>query len=89
MQAKAEAEHLKRASEGAEVPSLELAALQAKLGSLAAKHEEALGKLAQAAAAQEAAEAARETAITEAQMHQHHARSHAIRCAGLFNLTAM
>lgn len=82
MQAKAEAEHLKRASEGAEVPSLQLAALQAKLGALAAKHEEALGKLAQAADAQEAAEAAREAAVAEAQTRQQHARTHAIRCAG-------
>ena len=64
------------------MPGLELAALQAKLGALAAKHEEALGKLAQAANAQEAAEAAREAAAAEAQTHQQHARSHAIRCAG-------
>ena len=80
MQARAEAEHLKRSSEGQEVPGLELAALQAKFGALAAKHEEALGKLAQMAAAREAAEAAREAAAGEAQTHQQHARSHAIRC---------
>lgn len=83
VQAKAEAEYLKRSSEGQEVPGLELAALQAKFGALAAKHEEALGKLAQLAAAREAAEAAREAAAGEAHTHQQHARSHAIRCCGI------
>jgi len=73
VQARAEAERLKRSSEGQEVPSLELAALQAKCGALAAKHEEALGKLAQMAAAKEAA-------TSEAHTHQQHARGHAIRC---------
>ena len=80
VQARAEAEHLKRSSEGQEVPGLELAALQAKFGAMAAKHEEALGKLAQMAAAKEAAEAAREAAASEAHTHQQHARTTAIRC---------
>ena len=86
MQARAEAEHLKRSSEGQEVPGLEQAALQAKYGALAAKHEEALGKLAQMAATKEAAEAAREAAASEAQTHQQHARTHAIRCACSANI---
>lgn len=80
VQARAEAEHLKRSSEGQEVPGLEMAALQAKFGALAAKHEEALGKLTQMAAAKEAAEAAKEAAASEAHTHQQHARTHAIRC---------
>ncbi len=80
VQARAEAEHLKRSSEGQEVPGLEMAALQAKFGALASKHEEALGKLAQMAAAKEAAEAAKEAAASEAHTHQQHARTHAIRC---------
>ena len=55
--------------------------MQAKFGALAAKHEEALGKLTQMAAAKEAAEAAKEAAASEAHTHQQHARTHAIRCA--------
>lgn len=81
MQAKAEADHYRRSSEEEEVPSVELAALLAKHGALAAKHEEALGKLAQMAAAKAAAEAAREAASSEAHTNQQHARTHAIRCS--------
>ena len=81
MQAKAEADHFRRSSEEEEVPSVELAALLAKHGALAAKHEEALGKLAQMAAAKAAAEAAREAASSEAHTNQQHARTHAIRCS--------
>ena len=65
---------------------MELAALHAKYGALAAKHEEALGKLVQIAAAKEAAEAAREAASSEAHTNQQHARTHAIRCSARIHL---
>jgi len=78
-----EAEQLRRSSVDQEVPGQELAALQAKFGAMAAKHEEALGKLAALQAAKEAAESAKSTAIAEAATHQQSARSHAIRYAEL------
>lgn len=82
-QVTAEAEQLRRSSVDQEVPGQELAALQAKFGAVAAKHEEALGKLAALQAAKEAAESAKSTAIAEAATHRQSARSHAIRFAYL------
>ncbi len=77
----AEAAQLRRNSVDQEVPGQELAALQAKYGAVAAKHEEALGKLAALQAAKEAAESVKASALAEAASHQQTARSHAIRCA--------
>ena len=77
----AEAAQLRRNSVDQEVPGHELAALQAKYGAVAAKHEEALGKLAALQAAKEAAEAVKTSALSEAATHQQNARSHAIRYA--------
>lgn len=80
-QVTAEAAQLRRNSVDQEVPGHELAALQAKYGAVAAKHEEALGKLAALQAAKEAAEAVKMSALSEAATHQQNARSHAIRYA--------
>ncbi|EIE27614.1 hypothetical protein COCSUDRAFT_55608 [Coccomyxa subellipsoidea C-169] len=78
-QVTAEAAQLRRNSVDQEVPGQELAALQAKYGAVAAKHEEALGKLAALQAAKEAAESVKASALAEAASHQQTARSHAIR----------
>ena len=77
----AEAAQLRRNSVDQELPGQELAVLQANYGAVAAKHEEALGKLAALQVAKEAAEASKASALAEAAQHQQNARSHAIRRA--------
>ena len=62
-----------------EVPTQELVALQAKFSAIAAKHEEALGKLTSLQADKEAAESEKAAALSEAATHQQTARAHAIR----------